>query len=75
MSEIREQDFFSRDRVPGETDEGKDIEVLITSEYMKPAMLWLPYKDKDTDGPWYAVDDNGWSIPLDRCSWRYVRRP
>lgn len=75
MSEIREQDFFSRDRVPGEADEGKDIEVLVTSEYMKPARLWLPFKDKDSDGPWYAIDEHGWYIQLDRVPWRYTVRP
>lgn len=75
MSEIREQDFFSKERVPKDDDETEEIEVLITSEFMKPARLCLPDKDKGGPRHWYAVDDNGWSIPLDRCSWRYVRRP
>lgn len=75
MSEIREQDFFTKGRIPKDEDETEKIEVLITSEFMKPARLWLPDKDKGDPGPWYAIDEHGWRIRLDRVAWRYAVRP
>lgn len=75
MSEIREQDFFTKGRIPNEGDEATEIEVLITSEYAKPAVLWLPHKDKGDPGPWFAMDKDGWMLELKYCAWRYAVRP
>lgn len=76
MMEMKEEDFFEKDRRPGETDAGKSIEVFVNHNVMRPATLRLDHGDsrRGYGARWSAVDDEGWSIPLERCHWRYAKR-